>query len=208
MSDYVYGWIEGTVGEPTYRRIYYKTLDRLLTALKSQHAQSVQQLLIQTGAIITRESTATARSDTLFGLGSEKTCLHARMFQGICQQRGIKLDSLADIAGPLQDASLRNILPDCVPLVKLLLTVPPTSCMYSGAEFYRSAATKDLAPPNHQPGTPEPGAVLTSYPDKLPVLDIAQEMREFASQTPRRVKAFGREEGHASGDSRGIHCHE
>ena len=175
-----------------YKRVYYETLDRLLTALRSRYSRGDHQLLVETEkALVTGEPTAIARSAAFFGLDPDRTSLHVQMCRDVCRQRGKELNSLADIVSALQDASLRGILPDCVALVKLLLTVPATSCTAERSfsilrrlkTWLRSTISQERL---------SQGALLTSYPDKLSALEMENEMREFVSQTPQRMNAFGK----------------
>ncbi|KAF0304867.1 Zinc finger MYM-type protein 1 [Amphibalanus amphitrite] len=175
-----------------YRRVYYETLDRLLASIESRYAHGDQQLLVEAErALLTGDAADIARAAVSFGLGGERTCLHVQMLRDICKQRGIALRSLSDVVSALQDASIRTLLPDCVTLVKLLLTAPATSCT-AERSFSVLRRLKNWLRSTISQERLSQAAVLASYPEKVDALDIEKEMREFAAQTAQRVNAFGR----------------
>lgn len=175
-----------------YRQVYYQTMDRLQTALRSRYSDGDQQLLLQAErGLVTGDRASINRAATFFGIEPERAHLHVQMLHDICKQRKIQLASLSDVVGVLQDGALRAILPDCVKLVRIVLTAPATSCTAERSfsvlrrlkTWLRSTLTQERL---------SQGAVLASHPEKLDALDVEKEMREFVSQTPQRVNAFGR----------------
>ena len=175
-----------------YRIVYYETLDRLVASIGSRYAQGDHQLLVQAErALLTGDAADVACAAASFGLGPERTCLHVQMFHDICKQRDIKLDSLPEVISALQDDNIRGLLPDCVALVKLLLTAPATSCT-AERSFSVLRRLKNWLRSTISQERLSQAAILASYPEKVDALDIDREMREFAAQTAQRVNTFGR----------------
>ena len=156
-----------------------------------RHSDGDQQLPLQAErGLVTGDRASINRAATFFGIEPERAHLHVQMLHDICKQRKIQLASLSDVVGVLQDGALRAILPDCVKLVRIVLTAPATSCTAERSfsvlrrlkTWLRSTLTQERL---------SQGAVQASHPEKLDVLEVEKEMREFVSQTPQGVNAFG-----------------
>ena len=142
-------------------------------------------------ALLTGEREAVQETAGAFGLNASRLSLHIEMLRDICARRGSKVTNSRDLMQLLlADLSLLELLPEVSQLVRLLLTVPATSCAsersFSLLRRLKSylRATTSQARLNH-------AAVCATYGDELSELNLADIIAEFARRSPQRVRLFG-----------------
>ena len=80
-------------------------------------------------ALLTGERGAVQETAGVFGLNASRLALHVEMLEDICTRRGSQVSNSRDrMRLLLADHSLLEMLPEVSQLVRLLLTVPATSC--------------------------------------------------------------------------------
>lgn len=142
-------------------------------------------------ALLTGERGAVQETAGAFGLNASRLALHVEMLGDICTRRGSQVSNSRDLMRLLlADHSLLEMLPEVSQLVRLLLTVPATSCAsersFSLLRRLKSylRATTTQARLNH-------AAVCATYGDELSELNLEDIIAEFARRSPQRVRLFG-----------------
>ena len=178
--------------EDAYRRIFYAAVDSLAATLQ-RRCESGDESVLATAekALLTGEREAVQETAGAFGLNASRLSLHIEMLRDICARRGSKVTNSRDLMQLLlADLSLLELLPEVSQLVRLLLTVPATSCAsersFSLLRRLKSylRATTSQARLNH-------AAVCATYGDELSELNLANIIAEFARRSPQRVRLFG-----------------
>ena len=128
---------------------------------------------------------------TIFLYYASRLALHVEMLGDICTRRGSQVSNSRDLMRLLlADHSLLEMLPEVSQLVRLLLTVPATSCAsersFSLLRRLKSylRATTTQARLNH-------AAVCATYGDELSEVNLEDIIAEFARRSPQRVRLFG-----------------
>lgn len=116
--------------EDAYRRIFYAAMDNLAATLKGRYGAGDESLLATAEeALLVGGRAATEETARVFGLSHSRLSLHAEMLRDICRRRGSRISSMRDLMRLLlDDPTLVDLLPEQSQLVRLMLTVPATSC--------------------------------------------------------------------------------
>ena len=135
--------------------------------------------------------TATEETARVLGLHASRLSLHADMLRDISTSRGLQMTSLHDVVRlVLGDQSLLDLLSEVRELVRLMLTVPATSCAsersFSLLRRLKSYLRSTLSQPRLNYA-----AVCATYGEEMSGVDMDSIMGEFIRRTPQRVRLFG-----------------
>ena len=180
--------------EEGYRRIFYAAVDTLAATLKARYETGDESLLaVAEEALLTGERAATEKTARSFGLSDSRLWLHAEMLRDICNRRGSRVTNMHELTQLLQgDPALCEMLPEVSQLVRLMLTVPATSCAsersFSLLRRLKSYLRTTMSQPrlNH-------AALCATYCDDLGALNMDEIVSEFSRRSGQRIRLFGAE---------------
>ena len=140
---------------------------------------------------MTGDSKAAETTAGAFGLNATRLALHTEMLHDTCSRRGTRLTSLHDVTTLLaKDPALRDLLPDLTQLVRLMMTVPATSCS-SERSFSLLRRLKSYLRANISQVKLNYAAVSATYAEEVNDLDLDEIIAEFTRRSTQRQRLFG-----------------
>lgn len=123
-------------------------------------------------------------------LDAERLALHVAMFHDMMRHKGCNVATFADVIAALKsDVAMRRMLPELVNTVRLILTIPVTTCTAERSfsslrrlkTYLRSTMTQIRL--NHV-------ALLNCHRDYAAQVDIDKLMNEFIQSSTVRSNTF------------------
>ena len=178
--------------EDAYRRIFYAAVDSLAATLRSRYESGDESLLATAEeALLTGGRAATQETARVFGLNHSRLSLHVEMLRDICSRRGSRVSNMRDMMELLLgDPTLLDLLPEVSQLVRLMLTVPATSCA-SERSFSLLRRLKSYLRTTISQTRLNYAAVCATYGEELSELNLSGLVAEFSRRSPQRVRLFG-----------------
>lgn len=175
-----------------YRKIYFEIYDRVLTSLNSRFDTEAARFLKSLEAFAVGESTNVAQIINFYGDDFEEDALVSDrdMFLNLTSRSNVKISNLREIVNFLRKNEWSmGLIPDYVKFIKLLMTIPGSSCTNERSfstlrrlkNYLRTTMLQDRL--NHV-------AILHIYSDITDKLDMEVLMDEFIARNVKRTAVF------------------
>ena len=127
----------------------------------------------------------------MFGLEHSQLSLHTEMLRDILGRRGSRVSNLNELMKVLlEDPTVCDLLPAVSQLVRLMLTVPATSCS-SERSFSLLRRLKSYLRSTISQARLNYAAVCATYGEELSALIVDDLASEFSRRSPQRLRLFG-----------------
>ncbi|XP_025265106.1 zinc finger MYM-type protein 1-like [Camponotus floridanus] len=175
-----------------YRKIYFEIYDRVLTSLNNRFDTEAARFLKSLEAFAVGESTNVTEIINFYGDDFEKDRLISDrdMLLNLTSRSNVKVSNLREIVNFLRKNEWSmGLIPDYVKFIKLLMTIPGSSCTNERSfsvlrrlkNYLRTTMLQDRL--NHV-------AILHIYNDITDKLDIEILMDEFIARNVKRTTVF------------------
>jgi len=183
-----------TTPEEFYRQTFIALIDTALGGIEGRFSSDTWTFLAEVESALVSQPVTTAVISDFYGsdLNVDRLDLHVSMFHDLMRQQGKTVTSLGDIVDILKaDATIRVLLPELTTAVRLILTIPVTTCTaersFSGLRRLKTylRSTMSQSRLNHV-------AVLNVHRELLDKTDIDAVMNDFIDRCPVRRNTFGK----------------
>ena len=183
-----------TTPEEFYRQTFIALIDTALGGIEGRFSSDTWTFLAEVESALVSQPVTTAVISDFYGsdLNGDRLDLHVSMFHDLMRQQGKTVTSLGDIVDILKaDATIRVLLPELTTAVRLILTIPVTTCTaersFSGLRRLKTylRSTMSQSRLNHV-------AVLNVHRELLDKTDIDAVMNDFIDRCPVRRNTFGK----------------
>lgn len=177
-----------------YRKLFFEIYDQVISSMKNRFQSETMNLLNSfENFVIGEKNSSVDQVIDFYGnedLDRERLKLHREMFLDIVSQRKVDLKSLKDVVMFLKaNPEIGNLISEFKNLIKILLTIPSTSCTNERSfsslrrlkTYLRSTMTQKRL-----------NSIAISYihQDILNTLNIDKFLNEFISRNDLRRKTF------------------
>ena len=164
-------------------------MDRLSVELDTRYECGDSELAVAERALLTGDPDAVGKTCAFYGLDTDRVQFHISMLHDICEANNLPLKTTQDVRTALLDLGLQKQVPECVQLLRLILTAPATTCTAERSfsllrrvkTWLRSTMKQERL--NHT-------AICAAYDEDVISLDRLQLLSEFISRTPQRNNRF------------------
>ena len=183
--------------EDRYRVCFFEAVDKLHGSLEARYSSGETVGVVADGERIAQAERALLQAEEIdirttaefYGLNADQLLLHCQMLADVCSRQSIGLSTLGEAVTALKKHHLAQLVPSCLELLRLLLTIPATSCAAERSfsqlrrlkTWLRTSSTQERF--NHT-------AICSVYAERLHSLDRQVMMKEFVSRSTQRKNAF------------------
>jgi hypothetical protein len=181
-----------STAEHYYKQQYFQLIDTALSAIKDRFESDTWQFLsmAERALISTPSNTAVLSDFYKDDINAARLELHTTMLHDIISKNKQTLANFGDTVGILKaDAAIRSLLPELVKCVRLLLTVPLSSCT-AERSFSALRRLKTYMRATMTQTRLNSISILNVHQDYTTNINIDTVMNEFISKSTVRQNTF------------------